>query len=330
MKNYLIFFAVLSWVEMKSQSNHFSQFHSVPMLINPAFTGYIPGAFRVAGNYRSQWGDGVTPYNSTFVSFEASSLRKLIPEGNKFGVGVSILNDKSLNGALQTNSVSLGTAYNIALDEDNINNIGLGFQGVYNERSIDYSKLTFENQFGGDGFDPTLPIGETLGASKKRYFNLNAGADYHLTLENKSFFAGVSVFNIIRPHESFQTQEFKIPIRYTLNGGGEFDVADNAILYLSALYQNQGNAAEITAGAAYGILLGTDQNHMIKAGVWHRFKDAIIPYIGYKINGFQTGISFDYTISSLKTSSQLRNGFEVSIIYTAPDKSVEKKYTPWY
>jgi type IX secretion system PorP/SprF family membrane protein len=300
------------------------------MLINPAFTGYTEGSYRIAGNYRSQWGEGVSPYATTFLSFELSPMRKMIPEGHKAGLGVLLLNDRSMNDALQTNAIAMSAAYNISLDEDNIHNIGLGFQGVYNERRIDFSKLTFENQFVDDGFDPALPIGEAIGGNKKRYFNINAGGAYHLTLEDKSFFAGLSVYNILRPADDFNTREFRIPVRYTAIAGGEFDVGVNGNLYVSGNYQNQGSASEVTMGIGYGILLGAEQNQMIKAGLWHRFNDAIIPYVGYLINGLQAGFSFDYTISQVKTSSQLRNGFEISIIYTAPDRREQKKYIPWY
>ncbi|MDP9230542.1 MAG: PorP/SprF family type IX secretion system membrane protein [Bacteroidota bacterium] len=315
---------------MNAQSYHFSQFYSTPLLLNPAFTGYTDGPYRVAGNYRSQWGQAGSPYITSSLSIDFSPLRKNISEGNKIGFGISVLNDKTLGGGLQTNSIALSSAYNISLDQENIHTIGLGFQGVYHERRIDFSRLTFENQFGSNGFDPSLPIGELIESGKRIFFDLNIGSVYHFSLDDKSFFAGLGVYNVIKHKENIQIDEFKIPFRYTLLGGGQMDVGYAGVFNFSFNYQNQGAANEMTLGVAYGIQIGTEKKQLINFGVWHRIKDALIPYVGYQLQGFQVGFSYDYTISRLKTAGQIKNGFELSIVYTAEDKTELKRLIPWY
>src|SRR6476646_4282389 len=310
------------------QSYHFSQFYSTPLFVNPAFTGYIDGPYRVAGNIRSQWGSAGSPFTTAAFSADAILLKKHIPDGNTLGLGICVLNDKTLGGAVQSNTVGLSTAYNIVLDEDQKHTIGLGFQGIYNERRIDFTALSFENQFGGSGFDPALPIGEELPGGKMNYFDINVGSVYHFTLPDKSFFAGFGVYNVIKHRDNIQKDEFRMPRRYTLLGGGQLDIGYDKILYFSMNYQDQGAARELTLGAAYGIQVGTDKIQVINFGLWHRVKDAIIPYVGYQRDGFQAGFSFDYTISNLKTSSQVRNGFELSMVFTADDKSEVKKVIP--
>jgi type IX secretion system PorP/SprF family membrane protein len=265
-----------------AQSYHFSQFYSTPLLINPAFTGYTDGPYRITGNFRSQWASGGSPYTTAFLSADGSVLKNHIPDGNTLGFGISFLNDKTLGGAVQSNSIGLSSAYNISLDQDNMHTIGLGFQGIYNERIIDFSNLSFENQFGGSGFDPSLSMGESLPSGKKKYFDINIGSVYHLTLPDKSFFAGLGVYNVIKHRDNIQLEEFRMPVRYTFLGGGQADVGYDGIFYFSFNYQNQGAATELTIGSAYGIQVGTDKIQVVNFGIWHRIKDAIIPYVGYQ------------------------------------------------
>ena len=315
---------------LKAQSYHFSQFFSTPLLVNPAFTGYIDGPYRISGNYRSQWGSAGSPYTTMSLSADAMVLKNHIPEGNTLGIGLSVLSDKTLSGAIKSNSIGVSTAYNIVLDPDNKNTIGLGFQGIYNERRIDFSNLSLENQFGSNGYDPSLPPGELLPGGKTNYFDINIGSVYHFTLPQKSFFAGLGVYNVIKHKDNAQTGEYRMPRRYTFLAGGQSDVGYDGIFYFSLNHQYQAGATETTLGAAYGIQVGTDKIQVINFGIWHRLKDAIIPYVGYQRDGFQAGFSFDYTISKIKTSSQVKNGIELSMVFTANDKNEIKKMIPWF
>ena len=325
----VVFFLMLTGI-LKGQSPHFSQFYSAPLLMNPANTGFIPGNIRVAGNYRSQWGNGGSSYSTSTLSTDFRLLKNKLAEGNKLGFGLSLLNDKSLEGAIQNSSISVSTAYNLSLDQESIHTIGLGFQGVYNQRQINFNKLTFENQLTVGGFDPSLPVGESLPDGTKSYFDMGVGAAYHASLEDKSFFAGFSVFNMLKKKDIFLDPEFKLPQRYMLMAGGDLDVGANGVFYFSMNYQQQGTTNETTVGASYGIQLGDAKRNIISLGSWYRLNDAIIPYVGYQLGGLQTGFSFDYTTSKLKTGGQTRNGFEISMVYTAEDKSTLKRLVPWY
>jgi type IX secretion system PorP/SprF family membrane protein len=313
-----------------SQSTHFSQFYSTPLLINPAATGATSGPYRVAANYRSQWNSGGSPYTTFTFSGDAHILKDKMAEGNTLGLGLVILNDKTMSGALQTNSVALSAGYHIALDAENIQSIGVGFQGSYNERRVDFSRFQFENQYGNGGFDPTLPIGEGLESGKKYYMDLNAGAMYSFALDDRSFFAGAAAYNLLKKPESYLTEQFKTPTLYSFITGGDIDVGFNHSLYFSGNFRQQGKARETTIGMAYGFFVDQEGYTAVKVGMWHRLKDALIPYASVAYNGVQVGCSFDYTVSGAKTQSQIRNTFEISLIYIRPDESELKRLIPWY
>ena len=319
---------MVQWLQ--AQSYHFSQFFSTPLLTNPSQTGFLEGPYRLASNFRSQGQPGGAAYFTGYLSADFKVLQDRLAEGHKAGAGIYVMNDQSLGGALQTNSVGLSTAYHVALDYYGEHSIGLGFQGAYHQRRIDYSKLSFGNQFGPDGYDGSLPIGEALANRSVGYFDINAGMVYNVVLEDRSFFGGASVYNILRHKEDLLMEEFRMPLRFTLQGGAQVFLGEYGKGYFSVTHLRQASAAETTVGAAYGHQLTEGSKNEINFGLWYRYKDAVIPYVGYHRGAVQVGLSYDHTISTLKTASQVRNGYELTLLYKAIDKQSLKTLIPWY
>lgn len=310
-----------------AQTYHLSQFYSTPLLVNPAATGNTRGPYRFAANYRSQWKNAGSPYTTFAASGDMHVLKN---DGGVLGLGLTFLNDKAMDGVVQMNSVSFGTGYHIALDEESMQRVSVGFQGSYNEKRIDFTRLAFESQFGNGGYDPTAPIGEELGNGRKHYFDLNAGAMYSISLEDKSMFAGVSMYNIMKQEESYLTEQFKAPTLLSVMAGGDIDVGFNNSFFFSGNYRKQGTTNELTLGAAWGMFIDQTGFTSFRLGMWHRVNDALIPYAGITYKGLQVGTSFDYTTSQAKTQSQLRSTFEISVVYTGDDKNQLRRVIPWY
>jgi type IX secretion system PorP/SprF family membrane protein len=328
-----IFFSIsvgLAAGAVSAQSYHFSQFFSTPLLTNPANTGFTEGTYRLASNIRSQGTSGGSAYFTGYLSADVSPLRSKLADGHKAGLGMYVMNDRALNGAVQTNSVGMSAAYHVGLDAYGENSIGIGVQGTYNQRRIDYSRLTFENQYGPGGFNPSLPVGEPLDFQSKKFFDLNAGIVYHANLEHKSFFAGFAAYNILQHKENNLANDFRMPARFTFQSGGQFWTGEYGKVYVSLTAMSQARANEITVGSAYGHQLTDGEKNELVAGLWYRHRDAIIPYLGYQVRTFQVGLSYDYTVSTLKTGAQIRNGYELTLLYKAPDNRELKVLIPWY
>lgn len=330
MKNILFLLMLIVGRVGYAQSYHFSQFFSTPLLTNPAHTGYTEGPFRVASNFRSQGTASGSTIFSGYVSADFSLLRNKLQNGHKAGIGMYMMNDHSVAGAMQSNSVGVSAAYNVALDTYGEHSIGLGIQGVYQQRRFDYSKLDFENQYGPGGFDELLPIGEPLNYDSRHSFDVNAGIMYNVLLPDKSFFIGGSVYNILSRNDNVLPNDFKMPVRFTLQTGGRLFIGEYGNVYGSFTSMYQNGATELTLGGAYGQQLTDGRSNELMGGMWYRFKDAVIPYLGYKQEGFQVGLSYDYTLSSLKSAPRLGNSFELTLLYNAKDKRELKTLIPWY
>ncbi len=312
---------LLCTVFVHAQDPHFSQFFSSPMTLNPAFTGKFDGTVRVAGNYRNQWPTINRAYQTGTVSVDFPILRKLTDFRDTWGAGITGYSDKSADGAVSFNYVSLSTSFHKGLDEDGYKQIGVGLQGTYSNMLINPSNLKFEDQLTPLGF--TGVTSETFGNStlSQSYFDLNAGLLFTTSKTDRdNLYFGVSLYHINRPKQNFNSGAYYLlNPRATFHAGGYFGVGDLTTLHISALYSSQAKAHETLIGAALQFAtsdVSTSENPVsFYAGSWLRLGDALIPYIGLEYNSMRVGVTYDINTSDLKAASQSRGGIEISMIY---------------
>src|SRR6187402_2341002 len=93
-----------------AQDPNFSQFFVSPLTLNPALTGKFNGDFRAAGNYRDQWPAISKAFITSTLSLDMPIMRGKLSELDTWGVGLLAMTDKTANGILSTNMISLSTA----------------------------------------------------------------------------------------------------------------------------------------------------------------------------------------------------------------------------
>ncbi|MFT3932952.1 MAG: PorP/SprF family type IX secretion system membrane protein [Chitinophagaceae bacterium] len=313
-----------------AQDPHFSQFFTSPLTLNPALTGKFDGAFRVAGNYRDQWPAISKAFVTSTLSVDAPLLTNRINPNDVWGVGVMAMTDRTANGILNSNYLSVSTSYHKGLDEDGYHQLGFGFQGTYASKRLDGSQLKFENELALDG-TWSLPSNEPVDGRNVNinYFDFNAGVLYNGSTDGKNdFYIGASMYHINRPKESFfGSGYYTLNPRLTIHGGGSFKVGETTTLHLSALHSIQAGAHETVLGGAVAFNVNNDDEERptnFFAGSWFRFNDAIIPYIGLEWSDFRLGFTYDVNYSSLKVGSQSRGGIEISLIYIKQHPSGKK------
>lgn len=304
-----------------AQDPHFSQFFSSPLTLNPAYTGKFDGTFRVAGNYRNQWPTINNAYTTATASVDFAVLQNRIPEFDTWGVGIMGLNDQSGNKILNNNFISVSTAYHKALDENGYHTLTVGFQGTYANKRLDLTRATFEDQLTPFGF--TGITGEVFNNNSNvtiDYFDVNAGLLYSGSTNGfNNFYLGASTYHISRPEEKFTTTgaKFILNQRLTVHGGGYVPIGRITTFHGSFIYQQQAGATETVLGGAIAFSLSDDEyiESNLYAGLWYRFGDAFIPYVGIEFSGFRLGYSYDINHSSLSTASNSRGGNEISLIF---------------
>jgi type IX secretion system PorP/SprF family membrane protein len=239
-----------------------------------------------------------------------------VAEGNVMGVGAMIMYDYAMAGIVKSTYASLNLSYSIKLSEEpSIHRLTAGFGGSYGKRFVDFSRLDFEEQFTGFGFNTSLPTGEVALYNMKGYFSVNSGLTYSIRSEKRNFDIGVAAFHLNKPKQTFLKDENeRLAMREVIHANFETYLNDYLVLNVNAIYQNQDRARYYSAGGAVGYFFGEQQDMMINAGLWYWSKNAVIPYVGLVYKDMQFGFSYDATISSLKEARRKPSTWEFSVI----------------
>jgi type IX secretion system PorP/SprF family membrane protein len=327
----IIFFFVLSGHLVPGQDIHFSQFYNTPTLLNPALTGLFRYDYRVTTIYRSQWRQINAPFNTVAVSGDMNFTINPLT-GDKLGVGIFVFNDQMGNQTIQNNTVIASLSYHKILDQQKRNRLSIGVQGGYVQKSLDYSKLYFNNQIEDYQVNTSLLSGEPTGISRTSYVNVNVGVAWLYKLNAKTdIHTGVSVFNVIAPKESFAPtgisfqDQNNLSLRPLWYGGLEYQWTEKISLHPELLYMYQSKAMNLNVGAAVGYTLKNvaGKRTMVMAGPWYRANDAVIFMVGLRHNHFNMAFSYDYTSSGLRkvrdtpqvTKKAPTSAFEITLTY---------------
>ena len=317
-------FLFLLGFQSRAQDPAFSQFFASPLTLNPALTGKFNGVMRVAGNYRNQWPEVNKAFITSTVSVDGNIFKGKLPENDSWGIGLMAMTDKTANGILTSNYVTLSTAYQKALNSDGTQQFGVGFSGTYTNKFLDGKRLNFMDGLQLDGsFLPSPTEAVNQEEITDHYFDVNAGLLYNGTFTgNDNFYIGASMYHINTPKETFLgDHSIVVPSRVTVHAGSYFPSGSGNTIYLSGLLSTQATAAkEFVLGGAIGFGLGGDDQSPtnVYLGSWVRFSnvtDALIPYVGIDYGSFNLGMTYDVNISAFKTASQGRGGIEISLIY---------------
>jgi len=316
----LFFFALVLSRTARGQDLHFSQFFNSPLTTNPANTGFIPDAnYRFGANYRSQWTSVPAPYTTYSIFGDAQLLRDRWYYG-WLGVGGVLLQDEAGGGSLESTKMYASIAYHQLLGNNSL--LTLGFNGGIAIKRIDLTKLTFPSQFndsyGKWFFDRDLPSGENINSSSASYFDLQAGMNYaYFPTDNIYLNLGFSAQHLNTPRETFlDNGDNQIARRYIGFLNASLKVADNVIVNPNVYYTTQSGASESVFGgwAAYN-LSGEGGDYQLLGGVYYRWKDAVIPLVGYQLKQWRLMFTYDITTSSFNAADSRRGAYELSLVY---------------
>ncbi len=299
-----------------AQGIHFSQYFNSPLLSNPANTGLMPDAdYRVGAAYRSQWGAVPVPYHTFnfFGDFQAMRSRN---ETNWLGAGLAAYSDKAGDGELAMNRYEGFVAYHVQLGEKSL--ISAGGSVAYVQRSIDFSKFTWDAQWDGFAFDTRKTTNEKDMLSKTTYVDVSTGINYSYS-PNEFIYIKISAAatHINQPKETFLGSENTIGIRPIGNIDITARVGDYLIINPSVLYTQQKSASELLYGSLFIIKAGqgTGTTNNILLGAYHRMNDAVVIAFGYEWKGLRVMTSYDYTISNLGQYINHNGAAEIGLVW---------------
>jgi len=259
---------------LKAQDPAFSQFYANPSYLNPAMTAQSD-PLRIAMNYR------LRKLNSeaNFKSF-ISSLEYQIPESNS-GLALQLYSDDQGNGQLVDQRVSLIYAYSIKINRKW--SVSAGLQATAVERSLDQSKLVFEDQLVDGQIGGSTA--ERLNEIDQHEFNMSSG----LYIQGPQLFGGFAIHHLNQNDREaeFGDYLFTSERKYTAHAGYKIQGKSKHVsISPNLIYQQQGGHKQFNLGNYVEI----DQ---FTGGIWYSWDQALIVLIGIQSKNFSFGYSVD-------------------------------------
>jgi type IX secretion system PorP/SprF family membrane protein len=310
-KLYIIaLFSVVFLPRIFGQDPQFSQFYSNPLYLGPSFAGAIDGS-RLATNYRMQWYGMVSPYHTYSFSFD-----HYFSNFNS-GVGLFMMRDVAGSGNLGRLNLGLQYSYNVQVFDTWHVRPGLHF--YYTQLGFDFYKLTFidelynkyeyANEDAETNFDP--PATEHIH---------RVDAATSVLVYNERVWGGFTIDHLLMPNYSFYNGNERIPIRYSFYGGVQVVKRSRLLnpidetLTIAVNYKNQNNQNQLDLGLYW-------HKQPLVLGGWYRGiplvnsprGDAFTFLIGYKVQQFSVGYSYDFTVSNLL--AHFKGAHELSMVF---------------
>lgn len=312
-----------------SQDIHFSQFIATPLLINPAQTA-LGGNARFILNYKNQWQSIGSPFRTYAFSGDVA-LNKSKMHPNYFGLGVLFYSDKAGDSQMGITEGAL-TGSGVIKVADN-SHISGGLLLGFTQRSINYDKLLWENQYDGLTLNSSLSSNEPVGQKAYHYFDFGGGVCWTYGKEEKYISAndgvrataGISLWHFGLPRYTFYgISDDRLNTKIIMHSAVEIGLANSNVIFApNLLYMKQGKLHEFDMGGIFKFILKENSKYTgrIKAsaigmGVSYRFKDAIIPQFSYENSAYAFGISYDANISKLRAASDMRGGLEIFLRFS--------------
>ena len=317
--SFLLIFVVFIVENANAQDPQFSQFYAAPLYLNPALAG-ATGMARAGLNYRNQWPSIDASFVTSAVYFD------YFFEQYNSGAGLLISTDKEGLAGLRSTSISLNYAYQLRIND--VFTVRPGITAAYTIRNIDFSKLTF-----GDQFDPLTgevvqpATNEPLNVSNVGFIDFGAGA----LLYTETFWIGFAAHHLNTPDQAFTSGDVSLlPRKFSVHGGykiklpnisytkGQVPNRRERSITPTFQYKKQGLFDQLDLGTyvtlepvVFGL---TYRGLPIKSFNGFPNNESVIFLVGMTFNGLSVGYSFDYTISDLGISSG--GAHEISISYT--------------
>ena len=333
MKRLLFLFLTLSFLG-QAQDFHYSQLDQSLTLINPATTSTFSGFERITLQHRNQWLGAGTQF-MTSMGMAEFSIGKIARQKSAYaGIGVYFVND--VGGDSKFSIKSGGVTASGVLPIAKNHTISAGIHAAFTNRSADFSRVSFMNQWNGSEFDNSIDPGESNGISYFSHLDAGVGIAYGFNKENEntlssnemSFQGGVSVQHLNKPKLRYNSLvDDRLFMKFCFHANARYGLSSESNLEVSAAQFIQGKHLETMVGLFYRLktknasrVTSILSNQYFVFGTYFRSVGTVIPTIYFDLGAFSLGLSYDYEFGQL--SSMYKQSIEVSLKFNSGKKSI--------
>lgn len=322
-------------ISLIAQDVHFSQMHMTPLLLNPSSAGAFKGDQRVTLNYKDQWRSVARPYSTFALEADMAVLKK---NAGHLGVGLQLYRDKAGDLSMGTTSAILNLAYHVKLTDGQY--LSAGLAGGAAQRNIDFVDARFGNQYDGSGHNSGYATGENFSVSNFMFADFSGGIQWNYskgssTISSKDGLdatVGVSYQHLNQPKRSYIQSDERFYSKTVAHAMLSYGVKNTHIdLQPQFYYFLQGKSTEMVSGLNVRYVLKEESKYTglvkgaaVALGGYYRWKDAVIMAATIEHGSYTLGLSYDVNVSSLRTASNYKGGFEISLRFTNPNPFLYK------
>jgi len=326
-KHISFFIFLLINLNLISQDAQFSQYYAAKYRLAPSFAGTSDGG-RCTSIFRDQW----PMLNHTYITY-GFALDYAFPELSG-GFGLFAMQDHSNGGGYVVTNVGMQYSYSISFKNPWLKqkwHFRPGFQFNTVNKKLDIDKIVFNSQLSFDGINNNIPNHNI----ESDNINIYETAISVLFDSDISWF-GASVDHLSFSKESFSSENYAGPVKFTSFGGvclktiqGRL-LYDKDYIYFSYLFKYQNHFKQLDIGGYWS-------NKSLTAGLWYRglpfFKNnfgeynnaALVLIIGLEFKYCNIGYSYDCSLNKIGTFTG--GAQEISMVYLFNQgKKKKKKY----
>lgn len=331
---YTVALIVFSQYTTIAQDPVFTQSQMVPLYYNPASSGAFDGNYRVGIHYRDQWrrylDEPITSW-SVYGDFSFGAPFQAVGQGDRIGAAVQFNADRVGPFDFNSNQIGLMLSYHKVLNRKTKETLSLGLGFGVLQKSVNYSHLTFGDQF--NGIDEYTQItGEPLPPNILAVADLSLGLNYSIKLANGSqFVAGLAAMHITQPNISFYerdnlpeprySSDYILPARLDIQLGLRTLLTKQISLTPRIHSVIQGARGFHQLGATLRSEIIQSRSSAFHFGAWINGINNNEGFglhgstlmAGIEVRDLLIGLSYDLLLDNLNSNARWRNSFELSI-----------------
>lgn len=300
-------------MKVNAQEIILSQPFAAAQFLSPASVGNGVFDQRIQSNFRSQSIAGLNFAKTLVIGWDRKYNRSADDQSNYLGIGGQIISEQLMDGLLNTNFITVNTAYHLFLDGDDYSNLSIGLGVTYAQTNLDRSKLRF-----GDMYDPSgnlsgNPSSEIFLSNPGR-LSANTGLLYTRHSTDTYFQLSANGFFFAKPDVTNSPYNEAPGMRSTLFVNLEKYFSEDYTYLFHGAFSSRNKENTYVAGASISlpILWKFDHDRRLYVGCYYRVKDAIIPSVNIMMDDYIFGMSYDIYNNGLSAAGIRSNSFELT------------------
>ena len=297
----------------RAQDFVLSQPFAAAQYLSPASVGNGVYDQRIQSNFKTQSIGGSNYARNLVVGWDRKYNRKAAEQANYLGIGAQIISEQLEDGLINTNYITINTAYHLFLDGDDFTNLAIGMGITYAQTTLDRSKLNFGNSYNPTNGSFDIPTDEIFLSNAGR-LSVNTGLLYTRHSNDTYFQLSANGFFFAKPDVTNSPYNEAPGMRTALFMNLEKYFNEDYTFLLHGAFSNRNKESSYVLGGSvsFPIKYEFDHDRRLYLGCFYRKNDAFTPTVNILMDNYIFGISYDIFANGLAAAGIKSNSFELT------------------